>query len=101
MGATRGGKDTMILDAIYNGEFSLVDKAPPSTAEYKQALARFKQALEVLSQGLTAEQNAQLEEVLSSKNALFSLEEDEQFKVAFSAGVQLERETREISHEFN
>lgn len=85
----------MILDAIYNGEFSLVDKAPPRTAEYKQALARFKQALEVLGQGLTAEQNAQLEEVLSSKNALFSLEEDEQFKLAFSAGIQLERETRE------
>lgn len=83
----------MILDAIF--EFSMAEMAPPRTNEYKEALSRFRQAVDVLKQGLTEEQKEQLEAVLSSKNVLVSLEAAEQFKLAFSAGVQLERETRE------
>lgn len=85
----------MILDAIFNGEFSMAEMAPPRIDEYKEALSRYKQAVDTLKQGLTVEQKEQLEAVLSSKNVLVSLEATEQFKLAFSAGVQLERETRE------
>lgn len=85
----------MILDAIFNGEFSMAEMAPPKTDEYKEALSRFRQAVDTLKQGLTAEQKEQLDAVLSSKNVLVSLEATEQFKLAFSAGIQLERETRE------
>lgn len=91
----------MILDAIYDGQFSLAEMAPPRTDEYKEALSRFKEAVNTLKQGLTAEQKEQLEAVLTSKNVLVSLEAAEQFKLAFSAGVQLERETREASQKFD
>lgn len=93
MGPQEERKSTMILDAIY--EFSLAEMAPPRTDEYKEALAQYKQAVDVLKQGLTEEQKENLEAVLSSKNVLVSLEAAEQFKLAFSAGIQLERETRE------
>lgn len=93
MGPQEERKSTMILDAIY--EFSLAEMAPPRTDEYEEALSRFRQAVDTLKQGLTSEQKEQLEAVLSSKNVLVSLEDAEQFKLAFSAGVQLERETRE------
>lgn len=93
MGPQEERKSTMILDAIF--EFSMAEMAPPRTDEYKEALSRFRQAVDTLKQGLTSEQKEQLEAVLSSKNVLVSLEAAEQFKLAFSAGVQLERETRE------
>lgn len=88
----------MILDAIY--EFSLAEMAPPRTDEYKEALSRFKEAVNTLKQGLTAEQKEQLDAVLTSTNVLVSLEAAEQFKLAFSAGVQLERETRDAFQKF-
>ena len=88
----------MILDAIY--EFSLAEMAPPRTDEYKEALSRFKEAVNTLKQGLTADQKEQLDAVLTSKNVLVSLEAAEQFKLAFSAGVQLERETRDAFQKF-
>lgn len=99
MGPQEERKSTMILDAIY--EFSLAEMAPPRTDEYKEALAQYKQAVDVLKQGLTEEQKENLEAVLSTKNVLVSLEAAEQFKLAFSAGVQLERETREASQKFD
>lgn len=99
MGPQEERKSTMILDAIY--EFSLAEMAPPRTDEYKEALAQYKQAVDVLKQGLTEEQKENLEAVLSSKNVLVSLEAAEQFKLAFSAGIQLERETREVSQKFD
>lgn len=89
----------MILDAIY--EFSMAEMAPPRTDEYEEAHSRFRQAVDTLKQGLTSEQKEQLEAVLSSKNVLVSLEAAEQFKLAFSAGIQLERETREASQKFD
>ena len=55
---------------------------------------------DTLKQGLTAEQKEQLDAVLTSKNVLVSLEAAEQFKLAFSAGVQLERETRDAFQKF-
>ena len=90
----------MILDAIYDVQFSLAEMAPPRTDEYKEALSRFKEAVNTLKQGLTAEQKEQLDAVLTSKNVLVSLEAAEQFKLAFSAGVQLERETRDAFQKF-
>ena len=99
MGPQEERKSTMILDAIY--EFSLAEMAPPRTDEYEEALSRFRQAVDTLKQGLTSEQKEQLEAVLSSKNVLISLEAAEQFKLAFSAGIQLERETRETSQKFD
>lgn len=99
MGPQEERKSTMILDAIY--EFSLAEMAPPRTDEYKEALSHFRQAVDTLKQGLTSEQQERLEAVLSSKNALVSLEAAEQFKLAFSAGIQLERETREASQKFD
>lgn len=90
----------MILDAIYDGQFSLAEMAPPRTDECKEALSRFKEAVNTLKQGLTAEQKEQLDAVLTSKNVLVSLEAAEQFKLAFSAGVQLERETRDAFQKF-
>lgn len=98
MGPQEERKSTMILDAIY--EFSLAEMAPPRTDEYKEALSRFKEAVNTLKQGLTAEQKEQLDAVLTSKNVLVSLEAAEQFKLAFSAGVQLERETRDAFQKF-
>lgn len=89
----------MILDAIF--EFSMAEMAPPRTDEYEEELSRFRQAVDTLKQGLTSEQKEQLEAVLSSKNVLVSLEAAEQFKLAFSAGIQLERETREASQKFD
>lgn len=99
MGSQEERKSTMILDAIY--EFSLAEMAPLRTDEYEEALSRFRQAVDTLKQGLTSEQKEQLEAVLSSKNVLVSLEAAEQFKLAFSAGIQLERETREASQKFD
>lgn len=98
MGPQEERKSTMILDVIY--EFSLAEMAPPRTDEYKEALSRFKEAVNTLKQGLTAEQKEQLDAVLTSKNVLVSLEAAEQFKLAFSAGVQLERETRDAFQKF-
>lgn len=82
----------MLLDAIMDGEFSVSDKGPPRTKEYKEALASFMETWDRLKQGLPDEQQEQLEKLLSNKDLLLGMEAAEQRRIAFASGMELQRE---------
>ena len=84
----------MILEAMYNGEFYPCETVVPTSPEYHKAIQTCAALMEQLSQRLSKEDYALVEE-LRAQNAIAQCEESEShFKYGFSAKkpTQPERE---------
>ena len=77
----------MILEAMYNGEFYPCETIVPTSPEYRKAVQTCAALMEQLSQRLSKEDYALVEE-LRAQNAIAQCEESEShFKYGFSAGL--------------
>ena len=85
----------MILEAIYNGEFYPCETVVPTSPEYRKAVQTCAALMEQLSQRLSKEDYALVEE-LRAQNAIAQCEESEShFKYGFSAGLIVHQEAYE------
>src|SRR5699024_4403010 len=76
-----------------------IDQDMPQTEAYKAAFQRCDELLNTLSQSITPEQSEMLDALMEEKNLICSIECEQQFYFAFSAGMQLEREIQQLLHE--
>ena len=82
----------MILEAMYNGEFYPCETVVPASPEYRKAVQTCAALMEQLSQRLSKEDYALVEE-LRAQNAIAQCEESEShFKYEFSAGLITQQE---------
>ena len=82
----------MILEAMYNGEFYPCETGVPTSPEYRKAIQTCAALMEQLSQRLSKEDYALVEE-LRAQNAIAQCEESEShFKYGFSAGLIVQQE---------
>ncbi len=85
----------MILEAMYNGEFYPCETVVPTSPEYRKAVQTCAALMEQLSQRLSKEDYALVEE-LRAQNAIAQCEESEShFKYGFSAGLLVQQEAHE------
>ena len=85
----------MILEAMYNGEFYPCETVVPTSPEYRKAIQTCAALMEQLSQRLSKEDYALVEE-LRAQNAIAQCEESEShFKYGLSAGRIGEQEANE------
>ena len=85
----------MILEAMYNGEFYPCETVVPTSPEYHKAIQTCAELMEQLSQRLSKEDYALVEE-LRAQNAIAQCEESEShFKYGFSAGLIVQQEAHE------
>ena len=85
----------MILEAMYNGEFYPCETVVPTSPEYHKAIQTCAALMEQLSQRLSKEDYALVEE-LRAQNAIAQCEESEShFKYVFSAGLIVHQEAYE------
>ena len=85
----------MILEAMYNGEFYPCETVVPTSPEYRKAIQTCAALMEQLSQRLSKEDYALVEE-LRAQNAIAQCEESEShFKYGFSAGLIVQQEAHE------
>ena len=85
----------MILEAMYNGEFYPCETVVPTSPEYRKAVQTCAALMEQLSQRLSKEDYALVEE-LRAQNAIAQCEESEShFKYGFSAGLIVQQEAHE------
>lgn len=76
----------MILEAMYNGEFYPCETVVPTSPEYRKAVQTCAALMEQLSQRLSKEDYALVEE-LRAQNAIAQCEESEShFKYGFQLG---------------
>ena len=90
----------MILEAMYNGEFYPCETVAPASPEYRKAIQTCAALMEQLSQRLSKEDYALVEEPLveelRAQNAIAQCEESEShFKYGFSAGLIVQQEAHE------
>ena len=89
----------MILEAMYNGEFYPCETVVPTSPEYRKAVQTCAELMEQLSQRLSKEDYALVEE-LRAQNAIAQCEESEShFKYGFSAGLIVQQEAHEQQDE--
>ena len=89
------GGNAMILEAMYNGEFYPCETVVPTSPEYRKAIQTCAALMEQLSQRLSKEDYALVEE-LRAQNAIAQCEESEShFKYGFSAGLIVQQEAHE------
>ena len=82
----------MILEAMYNGEFYPCETVVPTSPEYRKAIQTCAALMEQLSQRLSKEDYALVEE-LREQMAIAQCEENEShFKYGFSAGLLVQQE---------
>ena len=82
----------MILEAMYNGEFYPCETVVPTSPEYRKAVIACEKLMEQLSQRLSKEDYALVEE-LREQMAIAQCEENEShFKYGFSAGLLVQQE---------
>ena len=86
----------MLLESIYRGSWHPIDQDMPQTEAYKAAFQRCDELLNTLSQSITPEQSEMLDALMEEKNLICSIECEQQFYFAFSAGIQLEREIQQL-----
>lgn len=91
----------MLLESIYRGSWHPIEQDMPQTKAYKAAFQRCDELLNTLSQSLTPEQSEMLEALMDEKSFICSIECEQQFYFAFSAGMQLEREIQQLMQEGN
>ena len=85
----------MILEAMYNGEFYPCETVVPTSPEYRKAVIACEKLMEQLSQRLSKEDYALVEE-LREQVAIAQCEENEShFKYGFSAGLLVQKEAYE------
>ena len=85
----------MILEAMYNGEFYPCETVVPTSPEYRKAVQTCAALMEQLSQRLSKEDYALVEE-LRAQNTVVQCEESEShFKYGFSAGPIVQQEAHE------
>ena len=85
----------MILEAMYNGEFYPCETVVPTSLEYRKAVQTCAELMDQLSQRLSKEDYALVEE-LRAQNAIAQCEESEShFKYGFSAGLIVQQEAHE------
>ena len=85
----------MILEAMYNGEFYPCETVVPTSPEYRKAVQTCAELMDQLSQRLSKEDYALVEE-LRAQNAIAQCEESEShFKYGFSAGLIVQQEAHE------
>ena len=85
----------MILEAMYNGEFYPCETVVPTSPEYRKAVQTCAALMEQLSQRLSKEDYALVEE-LREQMAIAQCEENEShFKYGFSAGLLVQKEAYE------
>ena len=90
--STVEGVNAMILEAMYNGEFYPCETVVPTSPEYRKAVQTCAALMEQLSQRLSKEDYALVEE-LRAQNAIAQCEESEShFKYGFSAGLIVQQE---------
>ena len=90
-----GVTEAMILEAMYNGEFYPCETVVPTSPEYRKAIQTCAALMEQLSQRLSKEDYALVEE-LRAQNAIAQCEESEShFKYGFSAGLIVQQEAHE------
>ena len=93
--STVEGGNAMILEAMYNGEFYPCETVVPTSPEYRKAIQTCAALMEQLSQRLSKEDYALVEE-LRAQNAIAQCEESEShFKYGFSAGLIVQQEAHE------
>ena len=93
--STVEGGNAMILEAMYNGEFYPCETVVPTSPEYRKAVQTCAALMEQLSQRLSKEDYALVEE-LRAQNAIAQCEESEShFKYGFSAGLIVQQEAYE------
>ena len=85
----------MIFEAMYNGEFYPCETVVPTSPEYRKAIQTCVALMEQLSQRLSKEVYALVEE-LRAQNAIAQCEESEShLKYGFSAGLIVQQEAHE------
>ena len=85
----------MILEAMYNGEFYPCETVVPTSLEYRKAVQTCAELMDQLSQRLSKEDYALVEE-LREQMAIAQCEENEShFKYGFSAGLLVQKEAYE------
>ena len=85
----------MILEAMYNGEFYPCETVVPTSPEYRKAVQTCAALMEQLSQRLSKEDYALVEE-LRAQNAIAQCDASEShFKYGFSAGLIVQQEAHE------
>ena len=93
--STVEGGNAIILEAMYNGEFYPCETVVPTSPEYRRAIQTCAELMEQLSQRLSKEDYALVEE-LRAQNAIAQCEESEShFKYGFSAGLIIQQEAHE------
>ena len=85
----------MILEAMYNGEFYPCETVVPTSPEYRKAIQTCAALMEQLSQRISKEDYALVEE-LRAQNAIAQCEESEShFKYGFSAGLIVQQAAKQ------
>ncbi|XBX08930.1 hypothetical protein QMP26_13130 [Enterocloster clostridioformis] len=85
----------MILEAMYNGKFYPCETVVPTSPEYRKAVKTCETLMDQLSQRLSKEDYALVEE-LRAQTAIAQCEENEShFKYGFSAGLIVQQEAHE------
>ena len=85
----------MILESIFYGNFFPVEHICPNSPEYRKATQSVVTILDQLSQKLSKEDFDTVQDLLSQASTVHCLESEECFKVGFSAGLHLQRETED------
>lgn len=85
----------MILEAIYSGEFYPAEKIMPDSPRYKQALKACCELMEQLSERLSKEDYALVEELRTQTSIAQSIESESHFQYGFSSGLLLMYESCE------
>lgn len=86
----------MILEAMYDGDFYPSEMIVPSSQEYRNAIKTCEKLMLQLSDKLSKEDYALVEE-LQTQSAIAQCEENEcHFKIGFSAGLLVQQEAYEL-----
>lgn len=83
------------MEAMYNGKFYPCETVVPTSPEYRKAVKTCETLMDQLSQRLSKEDYALVEE-LRAQTAIAQCEENEShFKYGFSAGLIVQQEAHE------
>lgn len=91
----------MMLEKIFDGGFSLEDFARPKDPKYQQLTQSISQLSEQIKGKLSKEDGELLDELLGQVYESQYMEVEHCFKIGFSAGLQLQRESTELLQSLN
>lgn len=91
----------MVLDAIFQGTFSVESFSRPKDPEYKELRKSIDELSFRVKDLLGTENSRLLDELLSQVYAAQYMEAEACFKGGFSAGLQLQRESTELLQSLN